>query len=195
VTRKLTVTYGARWDYATPEREQYGRLGQLDPTLPNANAGGQLGAVQYASACNCNFYKSAYPFALGPRVGAAYQLTPKTVLRGGWGFTYQFVANPAGTTIGTNGVFPLSGINPYVIIATPGSVVQPTWPVTNPYVPIAAKWVTNSAARVSPGDDAQAVIEDTFESFNLMLETQRSVQEKADLVALPPGALASRTRD
>ena len=35
VTRKLTVTYGARWDYATPEHEQYGRLGQLDPTLPN----------------------------------------------------------------------------------------------------------------------------------------------------------------
>ena len=134
VTRKLTVTYGARWDYATPEHEQHGRLGQLDPNLPNANAGGQLGAVQYASNCNCNFYKSAYPFALGPRVGAAYQLTPKTVLRGGWGFTYQFVANPAGTTIGTNGVFPLSGINPYVNIATPGSIVQPTWPVTNPYV-------------------------------------------------------------
>ena len=64
----------------------------------------------------------------------AYQITPKTVLRGGWGFTYQFVANPAGATIGTNGVYPLSGINPYVNIATPGAIVQPTWPVTNPYV-------------------------------------------------------------
>ncbi len=134
VTRNLTVTYGARWDYATPEHEQYGRLGQLDPTLPNANAGGRLGAVRYASNCNCNFYKSAYPFAIGPRIGAAYQLTPKTVLRGGWGFTYQFVAYPAGTTIGTNGVYPLSGLNPYVNVATPGAIVQPTWPVTNPYV-------------------------------------------------------------
>jgi hypothetical protein len=134
VSRKLTVTYGVRWDYATPEHEQYGRLGQLDPTLPNTNAGGQPGAVQYAATCNCNFYKSSYPFALGPRVGAAYQVTPKTVIRGGWGFAYQFVANPAGTTIGTNGVYPLSGINPYVNIATPGSIVQPTWPVTNPYV-------------------------------------------------------------
>ena len=75
VRRNLTVTYGVRWDYATPEHEQYGRLGQLDPTLPNANAGGALGAVQYASTCNCNFYKSAYPFALGPRLGVAYQLT------------------------------------------------------------------------------------------------------------------------
>ena len=74
VTRKLTVTYGARWDYATPEHEQYGRMGQLDPTLPNPSAGGALGAVQFANTCNCNFYKSAYPFAIGPRVGAAYQL-------------------------------------------------------------------------------------------------------------------------
>jgi hypothetical protein len=130
VTRNLTVTYGARWDYATPEHEQYGRLGQLNPTLPNDNAGGQLGAVQFASTCNCSFYKPAYPFAIGPRLGAAYQLTPRTVLRGGWGYTYQFVANPAGTTIGTNGVYPLSGINPYVNISTPGSIVQPVWPVT-----------------------------------------------------------------
>ena len=134
VLRNLTVSYGVRWDYATPEHEQYGRLGQLDPTLPNTNAGGALGSVQYASTCNCNFYKSAYPFALGPRLGVAYQLTPKTVLRGGWGYTYQFVAYPAGATIGTNGVYPLSGVNPYVNIATAGSIVQPTWPVTNPYV-------------------------------------------------------------
>jgi hypothetical protein len=134
VRRNLTVTYGVRWDYATPEHEQYGRLGQLDPTLPNQNAGGALGSVQYASTCNCNFYKSAYPFALGPRLGVAYQLSPKTVLRGGWGYTYQFVANPAGVTIGTAGIYPLSGLNPYVNIATPGAIAQPTWPVTNPYV-------------------------------------------------------------
>ena len=41
---------------------------------------------------------------------------------------------PGRNHIGTNGVYPLSGINPYVNIATPGSIVQPTWPVTNPYV-------------------------------------------------------------
>jgi hypothetical protein len=134
VLRNLTVTYGARWDYATPEHEQYGRIGQLDPTLPNTNAGGALGSVQFANTCNCNFYKSAYPFALGPRLGVAYQVSPKTVIRGGWGYTYQFVANPAGVTIGTAGIYPLSGINPYVNIATPGAIAQPTWPVTNPYV-------------------------------------------------------------
>jgi hypothetical protein len=134
VTRKLTVNYGLRWDYATPEREQYGRLGQLDATAPNANANGELGATRYANTCNCPFYKSAYPYAIGPRFSVAYQIDPKTVFRGGWGVNYQFVANPAGATIGTNGVYPLAGINPYVNIATPGAIVTPTWPVTNPNI-------------------------------------------------------------
>ena len=86
------------------------------------------------ATCNCPFYKSAYPYALGPRFSVAYQIDPKTVFRGGWGVNYQFVANPAGATIGTNGVYPLAGINPYVNIATPGSIVQPTWPVTDPNI-------------------------------------------------------------
>jgi hypothetical protein len=130
VRRNLTVTYGVRWDYATPEREQYGRLGQLNGTLPNPSAGGEPGAVQFGNCSGCNFYKGAYPFALGPRIGVAYQLSPKTVIRGGWGFTYQYVANPAGMTIGTPGVYPLSGVNPYVNIATPGAIATPTWPST-----------------------------------------------------------------
>ncbi len=133
-TRRLTLTYGLRWDYDTPEHEQYGRLGQLDETLPNPSAGGHPGAIRYASTCNCPFYQPAYPFAIGPRLGLAYQIDEKTVFRGGWGLNYQFVANPAGATIGTPGIYPLSGVNPYVNISTPGSIVEPTWPVTNPYV-------------------------------------------------------------
>lgn len=138
VRRNLTITYGARWDYATPYKEQYGRLGQLDPTLANAHAGGRPGAVQYAATCNCNFYKPAYPFAIGPRVGVAYQVTPKTVIRGGWGFTYQYIQSAAGATIGTPGVYPLAGLNPYVNIASPGTIATPTWPSFDPNVyPIA----------------------------------------------------------
>ena len=45
VTSKLTVDYGLRWDFGTTPHEQYGRLGQLDETLANANAGGHPGAT------------------------------------------------------------------------------------------------------------------------------------------------------
>jgi hypothetical protein len=132
VTRKLTLDYGIRWDYATQYKEQYGRLGQFNPTLANANAGGHPGATQFASTCNCEFYQHPYPYAIGPRVGVAYQLNPKTVLRGGFGVNYQFVQASAGATVTTNGAYPLVGINPYVNIETPGAIVAPAWPVTDP---------------------------------------------------------------
>ena len=134
VTRKLTLDYGLRWDYNTPFHEQYGRLGQFAPTIPNASAGGALGATQYASTCNCPFYQSAYPFGIGPRLGVAYQITPKTVFRGGFGINYQYVGATAGGIVGTPGIYPLTGVNPYVNISTPGAVVGPSWPVTNPNI-------------------------------------------------------------
>jgi hypothetical protein len=138
VSRKLTVNYGLRWDYSTPEHEQYGRLGQFSATVPNTNAGGAPGGTIYANTCNCQFYQKTYPWAFGPRLGVAYQLDPKTVLRGGWGVNYQFQANPAGAVVSSPGVYPLAGVNPYVNIETPGSIVSPTWPVTNPSIyPIA----------------------------------------------------------
>ena len=132
LTRKLTLNYGLRWDYSTQYKEQYGRLGQLAATTPNANAAGQLGATQYASTCNCQFYKPTYPYAIGPRFGLAYQLDDKTVIRGGWGVNYQFLANSAGAVVTLNGAYPLAGINPYVNVSTPGSIITPIFPNTNP---------------------------------------------------------------
>ncbi|HLH43288.1 MAG TPA: TonB-dependent receptor [Bryobacteraceae bacterium] len=137
VTRKFTLDYGLRWDYSTPFREQYGRLGQFSETLPNANAGGHPGATIYASTCNCQFYQPTYPYAVGPRLGAAYQLDSKTVLRAGWGVNYQFAGGTgaggaAGSIVAANGAYPLSGNNPFVNIETPGAIVAPSWPVTDP---------------------------------------------------------------
>ena len=141
VTRKLTVDYGLRWDYDTPEHEEYGRLGQLDATLANPNAGGRLGALQFPNTCHCQFYKSGYPYGIAPRLGIAYQLNSKTVLRGGWGLTYQFIANPAGGLVSSQGVYNLAANSPsyvpaayqFVNIEAPGAIQSPTWPVTNPY--------------------------------------------------------------
>ncbi|HEY1756893.1 MAG TPA: TonB-dependent receptor [Bryobacteraceae bacterium] len=144
VTRKLTVDYGLRWDFATPEHEQYGRLGQFDSTLANPLAGGHPGSTIFANTCNCSFYQSAYPYAIGPRLGVAYQITPKTVFRAGWGVNYQFVANPAGATIGTNGVYPVAANSPayippaaqFVNDQVPGAIQQPVWPVSSNIYPV-----------------------------------------------------------
>jgi len=103
VTRKLTLDYGLRWDYSTYLKEQYGKLAQFAPLIPNAAAGGHPGAVQFEGdgpgKCNCTFANN-YPYAIGPRLGVAYQLTPKTVIRGGWGIVYSGTGDANGATQG-----------------------------------------------------------------------------------------------
>ncbi len=94
VNRKLTLDYGIRWDYATLLSEQYGRMQTAAFNLPNPAAGNRNGAVIYGGNCNCNFNNN-YPFAFGPRIGIAYKLDDKTVLRAGSGISYGTSPNNA----------------------------------------------------------------------------------------------------
>ncbi len=94
VNRKFTLDYGLRYDYQTYMTEQYGRMqaasfGTLDQKL------GRNGAVLYGASCNCNFSHN-YGFAFGPRLGGAYQLDTKTVIRGGAGIQYDVAQAPNG---------------------------------------------------------------------------------------------------
>jgi hypothetical protein len=96
ITRKLTLDYGVRWDYQGAADEIHQRLAEFSPTTPNPAAGGLLGATVFegsgAGRCNCSFTHT-YPYAIGPRIGVAYQITPRMVFRGGWGFTYGTTSN------------------------------------------------------------------------------------------------------
>jgi hypothetical protein len=95
-TRKLTVDYGLRYDLQPPQEELHNRTASFDPTLPNPTVGGLPGAIEYEGygpgRCNCNFTHT-YPYAIGPRLGIAWQVIPKTVLRAGWGISYSRGAN------------------------------------------------------------------------------------------------------
>jgi hypothetical protein len=103
VTRKLTLDYGIRYDYQTYLKEGQGRFAQFAPSIANPSAGGQPGAVEFEGdgpgRCNCNFANN-YPYAIGPRLGVAYQLNPKTVLRGGWAVVYAATGDANGATQG-----------------------------------------------------------------------------------------------
>ncbi len=126
VTHRLTVDYGVRWDYATAAREEYGRSADLGTNVANPVAGGRLGAPIFESTCGCQFVKN-YPYAIGPRLGVAYQINPKTVFRGGWGIAYGFAPdiNIQNTADVTNTP---TGVNPYLPLNVPGTIPQPVWP-------------------------------------------------------------------
>ena len=96
VTRKLTLDYGLRWDYGTYSRETYGRQYSFAASAPNPTADNHPGALQFESTCHCNFATN-YPYAIGPRLGVAYQVTPKTVFRGGFGIVYN--TSPTGSFV------------------------------------------------------------------------------------------------
>lgn len=96
VSPKMTVTYGLRWDYGGQGNELHHRTSQISLTAPNPSAGNLPGATIYEGfgpgRCDCTFTKP-YPYAIGPRLGLAYQLNPKTVVRAGWGISYSQLAN------------------------------------------------------------------------------------------------------
>ncbi|HUS08423.1 MAG TPA: carboxypeptidase regulatory-like domain-containing protein, partial [Bryobacteraceae bacterium] len=91
-TRKLTVNYGLRYDIFFPRYEKNNNLSSFDPTIPNPAAGGRLGALAFLGTGpgrnGRTSFADTYFKAFAPRLGLAYQLTAKTVLRSGYGIYY-----------------------------------------------------------------------------------------------------------
>jgi hypothetical protein len=126
LTRKLTLDYGLRWDIFGYPREQYGRSPTLAPTLANANAGGHAGATIFEQNCNCKFAKN-YPFAYAPRLGLAYQIDQKTVVRAGFGMSYAMSQGGGQGSAGANTPYQGSPANPAFILSN-GLPTATSWP-------------------------------------------------------------------
>jgi trimeric autotransporter adhesin len=83
----LTLNLGLRWDVQPGLTERHNRMTAIDLTKPNVF--GTMGTVVFPGA---NGYPRNLWYTewhdLQPRVGAAFQIKPSLVLRGGFGITY-----------------------------------------------------------------------------------------------------------
>ncbi len=97
VNNKLTLNLGFRYEVPIAFHERDGNYSGLDPNRPNPGAGNLAGAlVFYGNGPGRTGSLRPYPTDytnIGPRVGLAYRLSPKTVLRGGRGMFYQTLGN------------------------------------------------------------------------------------------------------
>src|SRR5437870_442047 len=93
LTSRLTLNYGLRYDLDKPATEAFDRFSAVDPTLPNPGGEGILGAYTYFGTGTGRNGRTrpqdTYTKAFGPRLGFAYSINSKTVLRGGYGIFYE----------------------------------------------------------------------------------------------------------
>jgi hypothetical protein len=130
---RLTVNAGLRWDYEQPRTERYDRFStfNFNAPFPVAGAGvGQVNGVVTHPGQNGETRGQFNPYykAFGPRIGLSYGLTPKTVIRSGFGIFYSprfgttSASNfgAAGATLSSSWISSLDGVTPLN-------------PITNPY--------------------------------------------------------------
>jgi hypothetical protein len=87
VNKRLTVDLGARYDIMVPFTESHNNIVFMDPTEPDPGAGGRLGAAtKFGNCAACSGITRAdiHWKYVQPRVGFAYMVSPKTVIRSGF---------------------------------------------------------------------------------------------------------------
>ena len=93
INRRLTLNIGLRWEYESPRTERYDRttrgfaFGAPSPLqVPGLNLNGGLLYAGVGGADRGIYAPDRNNFA--PRIGFAFSLDPKTVLRGGYALSY-----------------------------------------------------------------------------------------------------------
>lgn len=116
VNKKLTINAGLRWDFEPPRTERYNRQTFWDSSYKwpiQTNAGWSWSQVQQAAGITntapdwvskgqygraalmgtpdypMRTLQETQPYHFGPRLGFAYQIAPKTVIRGGYGINWM----------------------------------------------------------------------------------------------------------
>jgi hypothetical protein len=132
ISSKLTLNLGLRYELETPRTDRFNQLTNFDyNAVPPLNAPGLAlhGALSFVGVNGVSRYQSDVDANnISPRIGFAWHVTPKTVVRAGGGLFYGtnwgFGGQPSGFGISgfsasTNIVSSLNGVTPIVSLSDP----------------------------------------------------------------------------
>jgi hypothetical protein len=100
-TRRLTLTYGLRWEINTP-------FGSITPGKPLYEVNSIFNSLPFGLSPVSTLWRTRFN-NFAPRVGVAYQATPQTIVRGGFGLFYDI--GIGGGIAGTAYFFPYEADN------------------------------------------------------------------------------------
>ena len=178
VTNKLTLNLGVRYDYDTPRTERYNRMNYFDPNavspltgkvpgIPTLKGGvvfvGVNGTPRHQYIKDLN--------NLAPRLGLAYQVNDKTVVRAG----YSHIFGPSNQAAqGTVGPFGFRTEYPWITTTdgiTPANLLRNPYPLGFRGLPGAADGLLTQV-----GANLQSVLQDTVspwsQQWNLNIQRQ-----------------------
>jgi hypothetical protein len=198
----LTINYGLRWEYDQPLYEVNNKISNINTTT---------GALQLAgvNGNSRSLYKPTYN-DFGPRVGFAYSVSPKLVVRGGFGITtfmdYNVLRHtgnaPFHLTLSNTAVSPTTTAagSPFAVTngfpaANPGASFT-TWNNLKPLVETQFSLVTEyeispkqSVALQYVGNTAQHLADQRNINQETLAGTPSSAQFNGDVLNTSAGAI------
>ena len=118
VNDALTLNAGLRYEYATPHWEKDNIISNYDPDA-NAMILAKDGSLEDRSTIKPDRNN------FGPRIGFAYTMTPKTVVRGGYGLSYIHFHRAGGANI-----LPINGPQVINAVVTQSNPADPSFRTT-----------------------------------------------------------------
>jgi hypothetical protein len=187
VSNKLTLNLGVRYDYDAPRTERYNRMNFFDLNAPSPLASKQTafpnlkGGVRFVGVDGNprhQYFKDTNNLA--PRLGLAYQLTEKTVLRAGYSHIFGPSNQAAQGTVGPFGFrieYPWQSTNDGI---TPFNLLRNPYPLGFRTLPGAADGLLTQA-----GANLQSVLQDTVtpwsQQWNLNIQRQLPWQTSVEI--------------
>lgn len=204
LTPTLTINYGMRWEYDQPMYEVHNKISNINPTT---------GALQLAgvNGLSRSLYKPTYA-DFDPRVGFAWSVSPKLVVRGGFGINsfmdYNLIGSHhtgnapfhiqySGTaTVPTSasGGSPFAVTNGFAAAGTTPSVTFTTWDTLKPMVEtqfsLVTEYAINSKQSVSlqyVGNTAQHLGDERNINQETLVATPSSAPFNSTVISTPSG--------